>query len=108
MITAHPHFYLPNLSTFQNKNTFYGSLDELRFRVAYQEDEEAGKQFHVCTWPGPYCLAESEVTAEAVFPLDEEGYPVMTVPATTDLSGTGQDTQIRSVIFTQWTVAQSA
>ncbi len=74
MITAHPHFYLPNLSTFQNKNTFYGSLDELRFRVAYQEDEEAGKQFHVCTWPGPYCLAESEVTAEAVFPLDEEGY----------------------------------
>lgn len=67
MITAHPHFYLPNLYTFQNKNTFYGSLDELRFRVAYQEDEEAGKQFHVCTWPGPYCLAESEVTAEAVF-----------------------------------------
>ena len=43
MITAHPHFYLPNLSTFQNKNTFYGSLDELRFRVAYQEDEAAGK-----------------------------------------------------------------
>lgn len=74
MITAHPHFYLPNLYTFQNKNTFYGSLDELRFRVAYQEDEEAGKQLHVCTWPGPYCLAESEVTAEAVFPLDEEGY----------------------------------
>ena len=74
MITAHPHFYLPNLYTFQNKNTFYGSLDELRFRVAYQEDEEAGKQFHVCTWPGPYCLAESEVTAQAVFPLDEEGY----------------------------------
>ena len=62
MITAHPHFYLPNLSTFQNKNTFYGSLDELRFRVAYQEDEAAGKQFHVCTWPGPYCLADSEVT----------------------------------------------
>ena len=53
MITAHPHFYLPNLYTFQNKNTFYGSLDELRFRVAYQEDEAAGKQFHVCTWPGP-------------------------------------------------------
>ena len=26
MITAHPHFYLPNLSTFQNKNTFYGSF----------------------------------------------------------------------------------
>ena len=55
MITAHPHFYLPNLSTFQNKNTFYGSLDELRFRVAYQEDEAAGKQFHVCTrrcWRG--------------------------------------------------------
>ena len=74
MITAHPHFYLPNLSTSQNKNTFYGSLDELRFRVAYQEDEAAGKQFHVCTWPGPYCLADSEVTAEAVFPLDEEGY----------------------------------
>ena len=108
MITAHPHFYLPNLYTFQNKNTFYGSLDELRFRVAYQEDEEAGKQFHVCTWPGPYCLAESEVTAEAVFPLDEEGYQEVTVPATTDLSESGQDTQIRSVIFTQWTVAQSA
>lgn len=42
MITAHPHFYLPNLSTFQNKNTFYGSLDELRFRVAYQEVRRLG------------------------------------------------------------------
>lgn len=74
MITAHPQFYLPNLYTFQNKNSFYGSLDALRFRVAYQEDDEAGKQLHVCTWPGPYCLAESEISAEAVFPLTETGY----------------------------------
>lgn len=74
MITAHPHFYLPDLYTFQNKNTFYGSLDELRFRVAYQEDEDAGAQFHVCSWSGPFCLEESEVTDEAVFPLSPEGY----------------------------------
>lgn len=33
MLTDLDQFYLPNLYTFRNKNTFYGSLDELRFRV---------------------------------------------------------------------------
>lgn len=78
MITDHPHFYLPNLYTFQNKNTFYGSLDELRFRVAYGEEEESGiAQLQVCTWTGEYCLAESKVEAEAAFPLDPEGYQAL-------------------------------
>ena len=43
MITAHPHFYLPNLSTFQNKNTFYGSLDELRFRLGSSSTSAPGQ-----------------------------------------------------------------
>ena len=34
MLTDLDQFYLPNLHTFRNKNTFYGSLDELRFQVA--------------------------------------------------------------------------
>lgn len=80
MITDLPQFYLPNLYTFQNKNTFYGSLNQLRFRVAYQEAEETGTpQLHACTWTGEYCLAESEVEAEAVFPLDPDGYQALLV-----------------------------
>lgn len=75
MLTDLDQFYLPNLYTFQNKNTFYGSLDELRFRVQPRVGEEDQEDaLMVCTWTGEYCLAESEILDEASFPLDEDGY----------------------------------
>ena len=40
MLTDLDQFYLPNLYTFRNKNTFYGSLDELRFRLRPRVGEE--------------------------------------------------------------------
>ena len=75
MLTDLDQFYLPNLYTFRNKNTFYGSLDELRFRVRPRVGEEDQEDaLTVCTWTGEYCLAESEILDEAAFPLDETGY----------------------------------
>ena len=75
MLTDLDQFYLPNLYTFQNKNSFYGSLDALRFLVKPRVgDEEREDALEVCIWTGEYCLAESEVLDEASFPLTEEGY----------------------------------
>ena len=78
MLTDLDQFYLPNLYTFRNKNTFYGSLDELRFRVRPRVGEEDQEDaLTVCTWTGEYCLAESEILDEAAFPLDETGYRLL-------------------------------
>ena len=75
MLTDSDQFYLPNLYTFRNQNSFYGSLDELRFLVAPRiGEEEREDALTVRTWTGPFCLAESEVLDEAAFPLDETGY----------------------------------
>lgn len=75
MLTDLSQFYLPNLYTFQNKNTFYGSLDELRFRVQPQiGSEDAEDTLTACVWTGPYALEESEPFAEISFPLDQDGY----------------------------------
>ena len=53
MLTDLDQFYLPNLYTFRNKNTFYGSLDELRFRVRPRVGEEDQEDaLTVCTWTG--------------------------------------------------------
>lgn len=77
MITEDSFFYFPNLYTFQNKNAFYGSFRGLRFYVKpgeRGEGEELRKVFQCCVWYGEYCLEESEVVAEADFPLDAEGH----------------------------------
>lgn len=75
MLTDLDQFYLPNLYTFQNKNDFFGSLDELRFRVHPRVGEEEQEDaLTVCTWTGEFCLAESEILDQAAFPLDQAGY----------------------------------
>lgn len=75
MLTDLDQFYLPDLYTFRNKNSFYGSLDALRFLVKPRiGEEELEDALLVCIWTGEYCLAESEVLDEASFPLTEEGY----------------------------------
>lgn len=77
MITEDSFFYLPNLYTFQNKNAFYGSYRGLRFYVKpteLTEGEEKKTVFQCCVWYGEFCLEESEVIAEAQFPLDADGH----------------------------------
>jgi hypothetical protein len=83
MITEDSFFYLPNLYTFQNGNSFYGSFRGLRFYVEVTDNEQEGekrldsdcaKVFFCRTWLGEYCMEESEIRSSACFPLDEEGY----------------------------------
>lgn len=78
MIDQDSRFYLPNLYTFQNGNTFYGSFCGLRFRVTPQtekgEDDIITGTLTPLVWYGPCCLEESEPVAEATFPLTTEGY----------------------------------
>ncbi len=86
MINEDSFFYLPNLYTFQNKNSFYGSFRGLRFLVkpvkneeedSKKLDTEAEMVFDCCTWYGEKCLEESVVVDTALFPLDESGYPLV-------------------------------
>lgn len=78
MIDQDSRFYLPNLYTFQNGNTFYGSFCGLRFRVTPQtekgEQDEIVGTLNPLVWYGERCLEESEPVAEASFPLTSEGY----------------------------------
>ena len=75
MLPDSDQFYLPNLYTFRNKNSFYGSLDALRFLVRPRiGEEDLEDALLVCIWTGEYCLEESEVLDEASFPLTDEGY----------------------------------
>lgn len=81
MITQDPFFYLPNLYTFQNGNSFYGSLRGLRFYVEALDNQkellpetDCPKVFRCRVWLGEYCLEESEVLSSACFPLNESGY----------------------------------
>ncbi len=77
MLRDSEQFYLPNLHHFQNDNTFYGSFRGLRFRVKSEQAEDAdGKRWIIATlcWYGDFCLEESDVVAEARFPMSEDGY----------------------------------
>ncbi|MBR1781410.1 MAG: hypothetical protein IJ751_08435 [Oscillospiraceae bacterium] len=76
MLREHHSFFLPNLLSFTNGNTYLGSFLGLRFRVKPAEQERDGEKRAVLEclcWYGEYCLEESEVVAEEVFPLDEQG-----------------------------------
>ncbi len=68
MLRDHPSFFLPNLLTFTNGNTYLGSFLGLRFRVKPEEDT-----LNCLTWYGEYCLEESEIVNQASFPLTDEG-----------------------------------
>ena len=67
------NFFLPNLLTFTNGNTYLGSFQGLRFRVKPTKDESEQDILACLCWYGEYCLEESEIAAEASFPLDEAG-----------------------------------
>ena len=76
MLREHHFFFLPNLLSFTNGNTYLGSFLGLRFRVkptTEGEGDEAKEVLACLCWYGEYCLEESEVVAEASFPLSAEG-----------------------------------
>ena len=76
MLREHPRFFLPNLLTFTNGNTYLGSFLGLRFRVkpATEGEGEDKRDVLAClTWYGENCLEESEIVSEASFPLTAEG-----------------------------------
>ena len=76
MLREHSFFFLPNLLSFTNGNTYLGSFLGLRFRVkptTEGEGDEAKGVLACLCWYGEYCLEESQVAAEASFPLSAEG-----------------------------------
>lgn len=77
MIYEDPRFFLSNLYTLQNGNTFYGSYRGLRFCVKPApekgEDGEITGTVTTVVWYGEKCLEESESVDEATFPLDADG-----------------------------------
>lgn len=76
MLRDSESFYLPNLYTFQNGNAFTGSFRGLRFQVRPEtagEGEEERPILSALVWYGEFCLEQSEIQAQAGFPLTEEG-----------------------------------
>ena len=76
MLREHHRFFLPNMLTFTNGNTHLGSFLGLRYRIKPTSEEKDGEKrevFACLVWYGEYCLEESEVVSEAVFPLTAEG-----------------------------------
>lgn len=76
MLREHSFFFLPNLLSFTNGNTYLGSFLGLRFRVkptTEGEGDEVKEVLACLCWYGEYCLEESQVAAEASFPLSTEG-----------------------------------
>ena len=72
--------FLPTLHWFAMKNTFTGSAGLFRFRIVPDVKMKTAKEvdFEASSmraeyWHGLFCYEKSEVEAEAVFPLTEEG-----------------------------------
>lgn len=65
---------IPTMLFWENGNSWYGSLDNARFfiRPEAQEDSDE-KQLAVQLWRGPLSMELSEVLATAAFPVTEEG-----------------------------------
>jgi hypothetical protein len=70
MLREHHSFFLPNLLSLTNGNTYLGSFLGLRFRAKPDTDENT---IACLVWYGEFCLEESTVVAEATFSLTEEG-----------------------------------
>lgn len=72
--------FLPVLHSFENNNVFTGSLGLLRFKITPQITMKTPKEvdFEASSiraeyWHGLCCYEKSQIEAEAVFPLSEEG-----------------------------------
>ena len=76
--------YLPTLHTFAMNNIFTGSCGLFRFRavpnVVMKTPKEVdfdASSIYVEFWHGLFCYEKSEIEAEQVFPLSEEGREAM-------------------------------
>lgn len=72
--------YLPTLHSFAMDNIFTGSCGSFRFRIEPQVVKATPKevdftQSTICAkcWHGPFCYEKSEIEAEKIFPMTEEG-----------------------------------
>ena len=73
--------YLPTLHTFAMDNVFTGSAGLLRFKLSPRVVKaEGGREvdmeksgIRAELWHGLYCYEKSEIEAEKVFPMSEEG-----------------------------------
>ena len=71
---------MPVLHSFENNNVFTGSYGLLRFRVTPAITMKTPKEVDMeassmkCEyWHGKFCYEKSEMEAERVFPLSEQG-----------------------------------
>lgn len=73
--------YLPTLHTFAMNNVFTGSAGALRFKLTPQvvklpggrEVDMEKSAIRAELWYGPLCYEKSEIEAEQVFPMSDEG-----------------------------------
>lgn len=66
---------IPNLGIFKNKNPYTGSRGDFNFCVVPMLEESILKSK---VWYGKLNCANSKLTAEEDFSLDEDGYQKMT------------------------------
>lgn len=67
-------FEYPKLLFFTNGNPFAGSYKGMNYILTPKKDKETGESsLTVAVWYGPLCSAMSEMVAETVLPLSEEG-----------------------------------
>ena len=72
--------FLPTLHTFAMKNSFTGSMGQLRFKVVPEvimatpkEVDMEASSITVEYWHGPFCYEKSEMEGKETFPMSEEG-----------------------------------
>ncbi len=76
--------FLPTLHTFENNNVFTGSYGLLRFRITPSITMKTPKEVDMEAssmkaeyWHGLLCYEKSDIEAEQVFPLSDEGRQAM-------------------------------
>ena len=68
------HIQIPTLLFWENGNSWYGSLGNARFFIKPERPEGAdGLRLSVQFWRGPLAMDQSEMIAQAAFPVSEEG-----------------------------------
>jgi hypothetical protein len=56
---------------FYERSPYTGSDGQMRYRIAKEEDKEAGTKELVCTiWPGPYSFDHTDDTQKITFRAD--------------------------------------
>lgn len=75
-----PDIFIPTLHTFAMKNPFTGSCGMFRFKITPnvvmatpKEVDFAQSSIKAEYWHGLFCYEKSEIEAEQIFPMTEEG-----------------------------------